>query len=139
MKKIKYLVLFIAIMSITLMGCSKKGYIEITYNELQTKIQNKETFVLFIGRETCTACSIYKEILNERANEHKGINIYYIDLDHFTEEEANKIDTTYDYSGTPTSFIIENGNLPSSYDKFTGYNIYDSLIKKLREKGILKG
>lgn len=139
MKKLKYLLLLIAVISITLIGCAKQGYKTITYNELQKKIENKETFILFVGRESCSACSIYKEILNERANDHKGINFYYIDLDSLSEEEINKIDSTYDYSATPTSFIIEKGEMPTSFDKFTGYNIFDNLIEKLKEKGIIKG
>lgn len=139
MKKfIKYIML-LTIFSIGLIGCGKKGYVEITYSELQVKVNNKENLVLFVGRESCSACSTFKEILNERIpKEHKNLTIYYIDLAKLTDEELIKFNSTYDYSATPTTFIITSGK-PSNLEKYEGYDSYDKLIKKLIEKGFIKG
>lgn len=139
MKKV-YLLLVLLTMSVFLIcGCGKKGYIEISYSELSKKTVNKDTFILFIGRASCSACSIYKEVLNQHANDHKNIDIYYIDLDKLSIEEQAKFDATYDYSVTPTSFIIIDGSISSLYDKFTGYTIYDDLMDRLKERGIIGG
>lgn len=139
MKKIKILLLLLVVSSLALIGCTKKGYINISYKELENKLSNQDTFILFIGRETCSACSVFKEVLNEHAKDHKEIEFYYIDLDSLSDEENIKLDSKFDYSGTPTSFIIEKGQIPSSYDKYTGYNSYNDIINKLKEKGIIKG
>lgn len=137
MKKIKVLLLLLLV-SIGLVGCVNKGYEEISYEQLTKKMEKKETFVLFLGRETCSACSIFKEVLNEQKNNHKGITFYYIDLDKVTDEEEAKIITKFDISRTPTNYIIYNGQDPSSYDKFVGSNEYPNIISTLKDKGIIK-
>lgn len=40
-------------------GCSKKTYTEISYDEFKQKIDNKESFILFIGAESCAHCATY--------------------------------------------------------------------------------
>lgn len=138
MKKIRFLILPLLILSVMLVGCEKKGYTTISYEELNKKIENKETFALFIGRETCSACSLFKEVLNQNANNHKGVVFYYIDLDSVTDEEDAKLSTKYDSSRTPTTYIIIEGNTPTSYDKFVGSDQYSNIINAFKNKGILK-
>lgn len=119
---------------------NKQGYTEISYSELQNKVANKENFVLFIGRNTCSACSMYKEILNSKfAKEHKDVTIYYIDMDKLADGESATFNSTYDYSVTPTTVVLTNGKVQSNLDKVTGSDCYDALIKLLIKKGFIKG
>ena len=57
-----------ALLLILLVGCSKTTYSEpmiINYNEFQTKIENKESFVLFMWQTGCSHCETFKPTLND--------------------------------------------------------------------------
>lgn len=119
---------------------NRLGYTEISYSQLTEKVNNKDDFVLFIGRETCSACSMYKKILNSRfKTEYKNVTIYYIDLDKLSDEESATFNSTYDYSVTPTTVVLTDGKVQSTIDKVTGADCYDDLIGLLTRKGIIKG
>ena len=62
-----------------LFNSSDNGLVELNYNELTTKIENKEDFVVCISRTTCSHCNDYKPKLRKVANKYK-INIYYIKI-----------------------------------------------------------
>ena len=57
MKKILFLITSLLLLT----GCSKGKLSEISYNEFKTKLDNKEEFVLVIGRASCGHCLDYKE------------------------------------------------------------------------------
>jgi thioredoxin-related protein len=49
------------VLLMSLVGCSSnKTYEEISYNKLNDMLDKKESFILFIGSNTCSACSVYK-------------------------------------------------------------------------------
>ena len=139
MKK-KIFLLLVLVVTIFMTGCGRKGYEEISYSDLKDKVANEETVVLFIGRETCSACSVFKGVLNDKyAKEYaKEATIYYIDLDKLSNEEKIEFNATYYFSATPTVTILENGKF-SNQNSVTGSDHYDDMIKKMKEKGILKG
>lgn len=133
-----FVVLFIGIFLIT--GCTaKKGYTEISYKDLESKVENKETFALFIGRTSCSSCDVFKNILNDAyAKEYaKESTIYYIDTDALTDEEYKEFHSKYSYSGTPTVTIITDGKF-SPNDSVTGSDKYNDMIDKMKSKGLLK-
>ena len=85
MKKILFLITSLLLLT----GCSKGKLSEISYNEFKTKLDNKEEFVLVIGRASCGHCLDYKETLNKVFEKYK-VTLYYVDLDSFTSEEEEK-------------------------------------------------
>ena len=139
MKK-RIFLLLVLIVTVFVTGCGRKGYEEISYKDLKSKVENSETVVLFIGRETCSACSVFKGVLNDKyAKEYsKEATIYYIDLDKLSDDEKIEFNSTYYFSATPTVTILENGKF-SNQNSVTGSDQYDEMIKKMKEKGILKG
>ena len=56
-----------------LFNSSDNGLVELNYNELTTKIENKEDFVVCISRTTCSHCNDYKPKLRKVANKYKLI------------------------------------------------------------------
>lgn len=140
MKYSKILLIFIITISCFVVGCTntkKIGYTEISYSELQDKVSNKDTFTLFIGRETCSACSTFKQILNDKfTKQYPNATIYYIDLDKLTDEEKATFNSTYDYSATPTIAVITEGKF-SNTDKVTGSDKYDDVINLMKKKGLI--
>ena len=138
--KNKILLVVAAIMAIFVTGCGSSGYTEISYKELQNKVANEETIVLFIGRETCSACTVFKGILKKqyKGSYAKQATIYYIDLDKLSNEETVEFNSTYYFSATPTVAILTNGKF-SNIDTVTGSNKYSELIEMMKRKGILNG
>ena len=50
---------------------------ELTYKEVQEKIDNKEDFVITLSQTTCSHCEMYKPKLKKVANKY-DILIYYM-------------------------------------------------------------
>lgn len=66
-------------------------------DELFTKIEKKETFVVYIGFPTCPWCRNIVNVLFDTANDN-GVTIYYINKRKLKDEEYNKIyELLYDY------------------------------------------
>ena len=139
MKKIKLLV--IAMLFVCLLtGCGRKGYVEISYDKLNEKVNNKETFALFIGKTSCSSCDVFKKVLNDAyAKEYsKEATIYYIDTDALTDSEFAEFKSKYYYEGTPTVTIIVDGKFTSN-NSVTGSDKYNDMINMMKDKGLLKG
>ena len=69
-------------------------------DELFTKIENKENFVVYIGFPTCPWCRNIVNVLFDTANDN-GATIYYINKRKLKDEEYNKIyELLYDYLDT---------------------------------------
>ena len=86
------------------------GYIEITYDEYEEKIENNAHFIIVISREGCKYCELYKPVVEEITDTY-DIPIYYLDLFHMTNAEYIKLGTSNDYLmenswGTPTTLYM---------------------------------
>ena len=135
MKKLGLLV-FVAL-TLLLTGCgTKAGYSEVSYSELNKKMENKDSFPLFIGATSCTHCNTYKEILKEFSKKY-DVEIFYIDIDGITKDEFNQLVIDFNFQkSTPTTMIITNGEKPSTFDMFEGAS-YDKLISLLKKHGYI--
>lgn len=86
------------------------GYIEITYDEYEEKIENDDHFIIVISRKGCKYCELYKPVVEEITDEYE-IPIYYLDLLHMTDTQYIKLGTSNDYLmenswGTPTTLYM---------------------------------
>lgn len=134
MKK-KILIIF-AILLFVLTGCGKTTYEEIKLDELTKKIENKDSFVLVIGSETCSACETYKPTMEQVIKKY-NLTIYYINIYPLkTEEKAKLISYVY-YSNTPTTAIFTDGEVKDTHDNLVGAVRYDEIVSKLKEKGYI--
>lgn len=133
MKKI-----IILLMTIFLSGCMNKGYTNISYSELEEKINNNETFAFVIGSRTCSACQMYKGTMEKIIKDY-GIQIYFIELDGISEEDYSKLKSKFYFEYTPTTVFIENGSERTSYDRFSGAVSYSEVVERLKSYNIIKG
>ena len=113
---------------------NKTELTEITYNQLVTKINNKDSFVLCISRTTCSHCNDYKPKLNEVAKEN-SITIYYIDVDKYDEEEFSNL-ISFDGS-TPTTIFVKNGEEETTSNRINGDVTKSKIIEKLKSNGFI--
>jgi thioredoxin-related protein len=56
-----------------------KTYKEITYSELEELIDSGDKFILFIGSNSCSHCTVFKVAVNEVVSDY-GVIVNYIDL-----------------------------------------------------------
>lgn len=137
MKKV-VLILIGALTLFVLTGCGgPKTYDEISYTELQSKLDNNEEFILFIGAETCSACSAYKYGLN-KVIEKYHVDVKYIDIDKISESELADLKSLAYFSGTPTTVFIKNGQEDKDKKRINGNVKYSKIVSILEENGYIK-
>lgn len=111
--------------------------IELNYNELESKIENKEDFVVCISRTTCSHCNNYKPKLRNVANKYK-INIYYTDIDKYTKTDFEKFNNLISFDGgTPVTIFIKNGEEKTTATRIEGDVSTDKIIDKLKKNGFI--
>lgn len=131
----KKVVIFL-ISFIVLCGCGR-SYKEITIHTLTEKVKNKETFILFIGAESCSHCVGYKSTINEVIKDY-DVTIYYIDVDTLTKKENGKLKEIANYKGTPTTVFLKDGKEESAYMRIIGERDYDYVVNKLYKNGFIE-
>lgn len=99
-----------------------------TADDVSEKLENKESFALVIGDETCPACITYNSTLKE-LKEKDNILLDYIDLNLVDEEEMEKVglllietlEVGPEGFATPTTFFIKDGELEETVVGAMGY------------------
>lgn len=134
MKKV-LLVLFVLL---SLTACNKKfskGEVVTAYaDEVLEKLENKESFIVYVGYDDCQSCKEFKPILNQLI-ENYDITIYYLPTDDKqTEDQLNEIQYNYFYRmyWTPTTYIVEDGEVLAIKEQLIEY---DELVEWLKEYG----
>ena len=59
---------------------SKDQIIEINYDDVLKKINQKEDFVLYIGRPDCKDCQEFEPYLKKYLKKNKGVYLYYFNI-----------------------------------------------------------
>ena len=134
MKKV-LLVLFVLL---SLTACNKKfskGEVVTAYaDEVLEKLENKESFIVYVGYDDCQSCKEFKPILNQLI-ENYDITIYYLPTDDKqTEDQLNELQYNYFYRmyWTPTTYIVEDGEVLAIKEQLIEY---EELVEWLKEYG----
>lgn len=133
MKKI--LMCLIALLCLT--GCTSKiKYTQISYNDLENKINNKETFILVIGSSTCSNCTTFKQTI-ENTEVNKRVEMSYIYIDSLSDEDYAKLYSKYAVNSTPTTIFFKDGKETSIYDRIIGRVDSSELKTYLQKQGYI--
>lgn len=140
----------LAVLLFVLVGCSSgKTVNEIKSTQVMTKIDNKESFLLYVASDTCSACLAFKPTLDE-AIKNKGFDVYRIALDKENvmsdgktsnpegQKNVEKLLDTYlggKVKVTPTLVYVEEGTVKSISE---GALQYTQLLTWLSDNGIIK-
>jgi len=142
MKKI--LIIFIVIITLFTVGCGKGSVEEITLDEYEQMMKNKESFILFVGSKTCSHCAEFKITL-ERVIENYNIDFKYIDISNFNDDERKSFSSEIRFDGTPTTVFVEEGKdnscrLMSCDDtkRIEGAQNYEKVVEILKSNGYIK-
>lgn len=121
-------------------GCNKKmtTYEEINYGQFKEKIENKDSFALFVGSSQCSHCDDYKVTLNKFITNYQ-VQVYYIDVAQMTNEEINEFNTVVNFGGsTPTTVFITDGIEKTVYNRIVGALPYNKVVSKFEKAGYIK-
>lgn len=134
-----FVIVLAFILVLVFKNINKENYlIDISYNELKEKIDNEETFVLYIGKEGCSACEDFNPKFKSIINKYK-IKTYYLDLAKYSDEEEKYVVKNISFSGTPTVLFMINGKDSLNSDtKIVGNISEDKIITKLKNRGYIK-
>ena len=132
MKKILCLILIMTVFLLT--GCKNKGYTELSYDELLSKLENKDTFVAVFGSDTCSACATYEVVMKEVINKNK-VEIYYLNINALDTETYSKMYSKFVVRSTPTTIFFKDGEETTTYDRIVGAADYKKVIENLKKHG----
>lgn len=132
-------IILIAFLLINAINNPNKGnLISLTYNQVQEKVKNKESFILVISQSTCTHCASYKPKLEQIASNYK-IDIYYIDYNLETKENQTKFLEKFNLDGsTPITIFIKEGKQTNLFDRLEGDVSETKAIEKFKKMGFIK-
>ncbi len=136
MRKKLFAVIILALLFV-LTGCKKTTYEEVTIDELTKMVNDKESFVLVIGSETCSACESYRPVMEKVIQEY-NLTINYINIYQLTDEEKAKLLTYAYYANTPTTVYFEKGVATDTYNRIVGAVSYDKVVESLKRNGYIK-
>lgn len=133
----KKLLLVLVFSLFIICGCVKKSYHEIGLNRLEDMINNKETFIMYIGSSTCSNCASLNPTLNRVINDY-DVDVYYIDTNKLSDAEKDELIRYINYEKkTPRIYFITNG----SYDNMNlikGNQAYETLVKEFMSHGYIE-
>ena len=136
-KMIKKITVFI-FLAVLVAGCNNmKTYDEITYDEYKQMMDNKESFILFIGSNQCSHCTNYKKTLNNVIKKY-GVDVKYIDIASLSDSDLSAFKSHVSFSGTPTTIFISKGKEKSHYNRIVGDQDYSTVVEKFKKNGYIK-
>lgn len=131
-------IFLITIFLFLLTACKKyDNYTNISYIKYLEKLNNKETFPLVIGSESCSACALYEGTMKTFMKKNH-VEVYFIDLEQLTEEEYNNLKLQTSFDGTPTTIFIKDGELTSFYNRINGTTNLSTVETYFKNNGYLK-
>ena len=149
----KTLILLLIMISLFIGGCSNKEesstednnnqveqkgeLVVLSFDELQAKIDNKDSFILVVTQTTCSHCAEYRPILTAVLEKYNVV-AYEIESDKLTTEERGLMNDIANVSGTPTTIFIEDGVETTTTNRIVGPASQSKLVAKLTSMGYIK-
>lgn len=115
---------------------SEDKYItEITYEQLVSKMDKKEKFVLYVKKDGCSACEEFNPKFLSILRKY-NLKVYSLYTDKLDKKNENSFYELVDVTGTPTVLFIEDGK--QTMNKIEGSRTEDYIIKKFTNAGYIK-
>lgn len=120
-------------------GIIPRSYVTVNLKEYKELIKADGYHFMFIGRETCSYCTQFKESIKE-AMQDNDFMVYYIDTDTLNgEDEFNELVATDKYMeeeewGTPLNLLYKDGK---RVDVLNGYVEASKLVEFLKNNKVI--
>lgn len=138
MKKLGKLALLFFCFLLLITGCgNQKSVPNLSVKDLETKIENKETFIVAVIQTGCSACEAYLPIYQSVMGQY-NLEAYTINLTDLTDKEDETLSKISYVSGTPTTLFFVKGKLENSYNKLVGVTSSEALKTRLKYLEFIK-
>lgn len=144
-KTIKILSLFLVLV-LLVVGCGKEQdeadnteveYLkELTFEELEEKLNNKEDLILEIVQTGCSNCTAFSPKFESVLNEYE-IQAYSLNISYLSDAGADWLDA-YNVDGTPTVIFFEDGEETSTMKRLVGNQSKEKIVSKLKANGYIE-
>ena len=146
MKKKTYLIILIILLillfvSLGILYIRKKEeentlVYEINIQQLEEKINNKDTFILVMTQTGCVHCQSYLPTIKKVSREY-GVTFYVLNRAKLSKEEYNRLKDIANISGTPATIFIVDGEEKTALNRLTGSIEKSRLVEKLISEGYI--
>ena len=130
-------ILFLFLLVILCTSCGSSKLKSISYNELNKKISNNETFFFVVIKDGCPHCEKYVPKVEEVLDEYniEGFTINYSNL---SEKDDDEFYSEFGVESTPTTIFIKDGKEISIMQRLVGNVSKEKLISKLKTNNYIK-
>ena len=115
---------------------SESNKISINVSDLESKINNKETFMLVISQTGCSHCEQYLPEL-ERTLKEVDFTAYELNVTGISKEEGTTLNKYVNFSGTPTTIFFHEGEETTTLNRIIGYASKTKIIERLKSLGYI--
>lgn len=136
----KVITVFFCILLVTIVsGCSSKKttYTTVSLDELNEKIDNKDSFVLTIGSSSCSHCANFQPKMETVIKVHQ-VEVFYIDVLKLKEKEYKDFLARLNFEGTPTTIFFKDGKETSMSNRIDGDKKIEVIEEKMKKAGFIK-
>lgn len=109
---------------------------ELTFNELESKLNSQDSFVLIITQTGCSHCEAYLPVVQNVSNKYK-VDFYVLNRTNISDEERTKLKNIANISGTPTTLFYTSGEEKSALNRLVGQATEYRLVEKLTSEGYI--
>lgn len=109
---------------------------EINMQQLEEKINNKDTFILVMTQTGCVHCQSYLPTIKKVSREY-GVTFYVLNRAKLSKEEYNRLNDIANISGTPATIFIVDGEEKTALNRLTGSIEKSRLVEKLISEGYI--
>ncbi len=109
---------------------------EINMQQLEEKINNKDTFILVMTQTGCVHCQSYLPTIKKVSREY-GVTFYVLNRAKLSKEEYNRLNDIANISGTPATIFIVDGEEKTTLNRLTGSIEKSRLVEKLISEGYI--
>lgn len=136
MKKIKS-ILIICLLVILCTSCKSSNLKNLSFSELNKKLDNKETFFFVIIQDGCQHCEKFVPVVEDVLNEYDLVG-YKINITSLSEDDDDALFEMYGVNSTPTTIFIKDGKELSILQRIEGSVSSEKLINKLKANNYIK-
>lgn len=111
--------------------------INIKVSDLETKIENKETFILVISQTGCSHCEQYLPELNRTLADY-DLDAFVLNISGLDKENTQTLANYVNFSGTPTTIFFIDGEEKTTLNRLVGYASKTKIIDRLESLGYIK-
>ena len=109
---------------------------ELTFKELESKLNNQDSFVLIITQTGCSHCEAYLPVVQNVSDKYK-VDFYVLNRTNISDEERTKLKNIANISGTPTTLFYTSGEEKSALNGLVGQATEYRLVEKLTSEGYI--